>query len=186
MKKIALLLLITLISVKPAFAVIDAGLVQKVQNIEKVQIVDTPTAVPTAKITIVPLRKQIKEIKEIKEASKEAKKEINREKINEHFEIIKESLNNRHEFLVKIKMIVETKLGENLDAKAKFAGLEKLETDYLEDLNNFENKMGEITTSETPGKIIPELRIAVKAVRTDLNSMHKLLADTIKLLVSKP
>jgi len=176
MKKTAVFVLFFLVIInfpKPIYA-IELGVIKKI-NPEIIQQI-TPTATPTTKITIAPLRKQIKE----------AKKEKNLDRVNEHFDTIKESLQTRHEFLVKIKLLVESKLGENIDAKAKFTGLEKLETDYLEDLNNFENKIGEILTSETPGKIIPELRTAVKAIRTDLNSIHKLLADTIKLLIAKP
>lgn len=182
MRKTIFLILFIIVFTKPALAVIDADLVEKVQNIEKVQIINTPTATPTAKISKFPIKK---EIKVAFEASKEAKKEINRDKINEHFEIIKDSLHTRHEFLIKIKLIVESKLGENIEAKAKFAGFEKLETDYLDNFNNLENKIGEIINSNTPVKTIPELRSAVKAIRTNLNSMHKLLADTVKLLIAK-
>jgi hypothetical protein len=142
-------------------------------------------AVVDPKIVVSPARKQIQEIKQIREASKAAKKEINRDRINEHFEVIKDSLQTRYEFLLKIKNKTEAKLGENLDAKEKFSEFDKHQTNYLNNLNNLENKIGDILTSETPGKIIPELRSAVQAVRNDLNSMRKVLVETIKFLIKK-
>lgn len=137
------------------------------------------------KIVISPARKQVQEIKQIREASKAAKKEINRDRINEHFEVIKESLQTRYEFLLKIKNKTEAKLGDNTKAKEKFSEFDKYQSSYLDNLNNFENKIGDILTSETPGKIIPEFRSAIQAVRNDLNSMRKVLTETIKLLIKK-
>ena len=127
----------------------------------------------------------IKKEFKVDSATSTAKKEINRERINEHFEIIKESLDTRYQFLLKIKTKVQERLGDNTEAKDKFAEIAKNEENYLNDLNNFEDKLGEILSAETPGKIIPELRTAVKAARTDLNDIHKILADTIKLLISE-
>jgi len=192
MKKIIgfiLFFLIISIPTKPVFAL--NPVIRKINPEIIQQIVPTATSTPVPTIKIVPgIKKEI----QIKPFStiKPTKKAFNYEKINQHQNAIKDDLAKRYNNLTNIQLSLEAKIAEKkntgLDmtkAEAKLLEIEPYIKDYLEDLNNFENKIGEILTSETPGKIMPELRIAVKAVRTDLNSMKKILSDTIKLIIIK-
>lgn len=191
MKKTAGLILFFLVIIsfpKPTFALFPIKTIEKNINIVPVATA-TPTAVPTIKI-VPGLKKEI-QIKPFATA-KPSKKAFNYEKINQHQNAIKEDLVKRYTNLTNIQLSLEAKIAEKKNAgldmtkaEAKLLELEPYIKDYLEDLNNFENKIGEILTSETPGKIMPELRIAIKAVRTDLNSMKKILSDTVKLIIIK-
>ena len=120
------------------------------------------------------------------------KKEEKLARIQSFADLIKDNLGTRYTFLSNMKIRLEAKIAEKeialkdmSAAKAKIAEYDKPSQAYLQDLNNFENKIGEILTAKKPGEIMPELRTAIKAVRTDLNLMHKILASTAKIIISK-
>jgi hypothetical protein len=173
------LFLLPLIFVKPAFAIVD--LEQAPKNIQL-----SPQNTGTTKLQIA--NPNIKPLS----TAKPSKKQFNYENINQHQNKIKQGLQARYAYLYNISIQLQERIAARADAgedmtKAnnKLEEINQYLKDYLEDINNFENKIGEILTSETPGKIMPELRIAVKAVRTDLNAMRKILSDTVKLLITK-
>jgi len=122
----------------------------------------------------------------------ETKKEDKMVRIQSLADLIKDSLATRYTFLSNMKTRLESRIAEKeialkdmSAAKEKITEFNQPSQDYLQDLNNFENKIGEILTADKPGAIMPELRTAIKSVRTDLNTMHKILADTVKLIISQ-
>lgn len=181
------LFLLPLIFVKPAFA--WTGLFKQAQVTIQPLPTSTPTATPVPTIKLVPgIKKDIK----VLITGKPTKKQFNYENINQHQNKIKQGLQARYAYLYNINTELQKRIAARADAgedmtKAsnKLEEINKYLKDYLDDMNNLENKIGEILTSETPGKIMPDLRIAVKAVRTDLNAMRKILSDTVKLLIVK-
>lgn len=189
-KTISLLVLFLLpfIFTKSVFAFLPWG------KAPEIRITIIPTTTPTVgetKPIIIQPNKIKGEFKPLV-TGKPTKKQFNYENINQHQNKIKQGLQSRYAYLYNINTELQKRIaaradaGENMTkANNKLEEINQYLKDYLDDMNNFENKIGEILTSETPGKIMPELRIAVKAVRTDLNAMRKILSDTVKLLISK-
>jgi len=190
MKKIIgfiLFFLIISIPAKPAFALIPVIKKINPEVIQQVIPTATPSPVPTIKF-IPKIKGEFKPLI----SGQPTKKQFNYEHINQLQNTIKQGLQSRYSYLTNIQIQLEAKIDEKVNsgedvskAQSKLSEIQKYINDYLNDINNFENKIGEILTSETPGKIMPELRIAIKAVRTDLNSMKKILSETVKLLIIK-
>lgn len=99
-------------------------------------------------------------------------------------------LTARYQFLTNSKAKVESRIASkeqsNRDmtaAKAKLAEFAAPQAAYQTDLATFDAKFQEILASEQPLAKLGELNQAAKKVRDDLNSMRKILVDTIKLII---
>lgn len=150
------------------------------------------TATPTS------IRKQINEsrketkneIKEIKKETKTTLSNLKKDRVQGLYQSIRNSLTKRFDFLQKTKSLIETRINEkssqNKDVttvKAKLAEFSKSQTSYSTNLATVDSKLQELLKSNEPKKLIPDLRNAMNKVRTDLNNMHRVLVDTLRLLV---
>jgi len=152
-------------------------------------VLSTSTPIFAADSIIPALRKQIqnrvevkKEIKEKREEIKDVKLENKKTKAQAILKRLRQGIVNRYENTLKHKAKIETRVGNNADAKAKLATFD--DTKYKADLVLFDAKVTQIVASETPLKLTPELKVIAKDLNSDLKTMRQTLADTLRLIIA--
>lgn len=146
------------------------------------------------------VKKELKEEKqEFKNDIKEIKKEFKTEKkldsdqfkknrLQKSFDRIKKELDSRLNYLKSMKIKIETRLSQKKaagkDVSAAEAKLKEFDTTaFTNDMAALNTQISQIMVVEKPVSLMPQLRSAVNKVRSDLNNLHKVLVDSLRLIV---
>lgn len=159
------------------------------------------------------VREEIKELREdareerkenreeVREGQKEAKTtvaeqkktmwtEMKRRQVGLITQRIQDELNIRYKIILKLK----EKIGERITKKAEThemsraaAKLEEFDvSQYEADMVVLKTKLDEISESETPKMLLPEVRGLANKARISLRSMHQFLVEVMKLIATAP
>ncbi len=127
-------------------------------------------------------------------AEKAARKEqvlaMQKKRIDAIYSAMLKEFNNRHNVLVQTQAKITARLNEKQSqgknvtaATAKLAEFTAAEATYQKDLAAFTAKFNELSTTATPKTLAAELKAPATLVRTDLNSLRKILTDSLRLIV---
>jgi hypothetical protein len=84
----------------------------------------------------------------------------------------------------KIEARLNQKKAVGKDVSAAEAKLKEFDTTtFTNDMATLNTQISQITVVEKPVSLMPQLRSAVNKVRSDLNNLHKVLVDSLRLIV---
>lgn len=125
---------------------------------------------------------------EDKTQKKQALSQLKKTRLENSFNRIKKELNTRLNYLTSMKTKIEARLNQKKaagkDVSAAETKLKEFDTTaYTSDMTALDTQISQIMTVDKPASLMPQLRAAVNKVRTDLNNLHKVLVDSLRLIV---
>jgi hypothetical protein len=116
--------------------------------------------------------------------------ESRRQRLQAQYQIIKTNVTHRFQILSDYKTKIESKIeekvksGQNLDAaKTKLAEFSSLQSTYNQHLSKLDTLYQQLSSSEKPLTLLPDLKSAHRTLVSDLNSMKRVLVETLRLIV---
>jgi|GEM_PF-4349914 len=146
---------------------------------------------PTAAAVRQQIRQERGELRgTITQERKEFWSETRKKRLEAIYTRLHNRLASRFRFLSESKNRLQSRIaqlktsGKDLSAvESKLAETSSFEALYVEHLAAFDAKYQQLLTLDQPLSHLGELQSAVKAVRDDLNSFHRLLLEAVQLII---